>query len=129
MEIIFEFIFSSAGEFLIQVLLEVLAELGMHRMRDTFSRPPNPWLAAIGYALLGAVAGGVSLLVFPTLFVHTRGLQLANVILTPLAAGLFMMAIGAWRRRHEQETIRLDKFAYGYLFALSMALVRFNFGG
>jgi hypothetical protein len=46
----------------------------------------------------------------------------------PGRAGLAMMARGAWRRRRDQELIRLDKFAYGYLFALAMALVRFNFG-
>ncbi len=127
MEIIFEFIFSAGGEFLVQVLMEVLAELGVHSMRETFRRPPNRWLAAIGYALFGTVAGGLSLLIVPTLFVHARGLQLMNVVLTPLAAGLAMAAIGAWRRRRDQDLIRLDKFAYGYLFALAMALVRFNF--
>lgn len=102
--------------------------LGLHSMREPFRRPPNPWLAAIGYAILGAIAGGLSLLILPTLFVQSHSLQLMNVVLTPIAAGLAMMAIGAWRRRRDQEVIRLDKFAYGYLFALAMALVRFNFG-
>jgi hypothetical protein len=64
----------------------------------------------------------------PALLVHSHTLQLMNVVLTPVAAGLAMMAMGAWRRRRDQELIRLDKFAYGYLFALAMALVRFNFG-
>ena len=128
MEIIFEVLFSFIGEFLLQVLLEALAELGLHSMREPFRRPPNPWLAAIGYAILGAIAGGLSLLILPTLFVQSHSLQLMNVVLTPIAAGLAMMAIGAWRRRRDQEVIRLDKFAYGYLFALAMALVRFNFG-
>ena len=36
--------------------------------------------------------------------------------------------LDAWRRRREDELVRLDKFAYGYLFALAMALVRFYFG-
>lgn len=128
MEIIFEIIFSFAGEFLLQVILEVFAELGLHSMHETWRRPPNPWMAAIGYALFGTIAGGLSLLLFPTLLVHSHTLQLLNVILTPIAAGLAMMAMGAWRRRREQEVIRLDKFAYGYLFALALALVRFNFG-
>lgn len=128
MEIIFEVLFSFIGEILLQVLLEGLAELGLHSMRETWQRPPNPWLSAIGYALFGTIAGGLSLLVFPQLFVHSHAFQLMNVVLTPVAAGLAMMALGAWRRRRDQETIRLDKFAYGYLFALAMALVRFNFG-
>jgi hypothetical protein len=128
MEIIFEIVFSVIGEFLLQVLLEALAEMGLHSMRETWRKPPDPWLAAIGYALFGAIAGGLSLLFLPDLLVHSHSLQLMNVILTPVAAGLAMMAMGAWRRRRDQEIIRLDKFAYGYLFALALALVRFNFG-
>ena len=128
MEIIFEFIFSFIGEFVLQVVMEVLAELGLHSMRETWRRPPNPWLAALGYALFGTIAGGLSLLILPALLVHSHAFQLMNVVLTPVAAGLAMMAMGAWRRRRDQEIVRLDKFAYGYLFALAMALVRFNFG-
>ena len=128
MEIIFELIFSFICEFLLQFIMEGLAELGLHSMRETWQRRPSPWLAAIGYALFGTIAGGLSLLVFPTLFVHATGYRLLNLVLTPLAAGLAMMAIGAWRRRREDELVRLDKFAYGYLFALAMALVRFYFG-
>jgi multisubunit Na+/H+ antiporter MnhG subunit len=128
MEIIFEILFSFIGEFVLQILMEALAEIGLHSMRETWRRPPNPWFAAIGYALFGAIAGGLSLLFLPKLLVHSHTLQLANVILTPIAAGLAMMAMGAWRRRRDQEIIRLDKFAYGFLFALAMALVRFHFG-
>lgn len=128
MEIIFEVLFSFFGEFLLQVIAEALAELGLHSVREPFRRPPKPWLAAIGYALLGTIAGGISLLILPHLFVPLHNLQLMNVALTPIAAGLAMMAMGAWRRRRDQELIRLDKFAYGYLFALTMALVRFHFG-
>jgi len=129
MEIIFELIFSFLGEFLLQVVLEALAEMGLHGMRETFRKPPNPWFAAIGYALFGAVAGGVSLFIFPTLFVHSHAAQWLNLILTPVAAGLAMMALGAWRQRRDHDLIRLDKFAYGYLFAVSMAMVRFFFAG
>jgi hypothetical protein len=128
MEIIFEVLFSFVGEFLLQVFAEALAELGLHSVREAFRKPPNPWLAAIGYALFGAIAGGISLWILPTLLVHSHSMQLMNVVLTPIAAGLAMMAMGAWRRRRDQELIRIDKFAYGYLFALGMALVRFNFG-
>jgi len=128
MEIIFEVLFSFIGEFVLQVLLEALAEMGLHSMRETWRKPPNPWFAAIGYALFGAIAGGLSLLFLPDLLVHSHSLQMINVILTPIAAGLAMMAMGAWRRRRDQDIIRLDKFAYGYLFALAMALVRFQFG-
>jgi hypothetical protein len=38
-----------------------------------------------------------------------------------------MAAIGAWRARRGEPVLRIDRFAYGYLFALSLALVRFFF--
>lgn len=128
MEIIFDLIISFFGEFLVQVLFEILAELGLHSLREPFQKPPNPWIAAVGYALFGAMAGGMSLLIFPKLLVHTHGLQLINLVLTPIASGAAMMALGAWRRQRDQDVVRLDKFAYGYLFALAMALIRFKFG-
>ena len=85
--------------------------------------------ATIGYVLFGAVAGGLSLWAFPTLFINSHAGRIANVVVTPLISGGCMAAIGAWRRRRDQELIFLDRFAYGYLFALVMALVRLRFGG
>lgn len=88
----------------------------------------HPALAAIGYTILGAIAGGISLWLLPTLFVTAEWLRIANLILTPVAAGTLMGAFGAWRRRRNEELIRLDHFSYGFLFALAMALVRFIWG-
>lgn len=129
MEILFELLFEFVGELLLQVVFEAIAEVGLHRVRNPLRKPPNPWLAAIGYAIFGAVAGGLSLLVFPALFMPSHGARLANLIVAPILAGAAMAALGAWRRRHDQDLIRLDRFAYGYIFALAMAAVRFAFGG
>ena len=121
-------LFQFLGEVLLQVLFEALAELGLHSIREPFRKPPNPWVAAVGYALFGAIGGGLSLWVFPSLFMASHVAQVANLLLAPIAAGAAMAAIGAWRRRRDQELIRIDRFAYGYLFALAMAAVRFAFG-
>jgi hypothetical protein len=40
-----------------------------------------------------------------------------------------MMFIGSWRRRRGQEVVRLDHFSYGFLFAICMAAVRFQWAG
>ena len=40
-------------------------------------------------------------------------------------SGLSMAAIGAWRARRGQNLLRMDRFAYGFFFALTMALVRY----
>ena len=120
-----EFLVQLLGEFLIQVIGQALIELGMHSMIEPFSKPPNPWFAAIGYALFGLILGLLSLLAFPEYLVHSGSLRIANLIITPMAVGTCMAALGAWRVRRGDNTFRIDKFAYGYLFALSIAVIRF----
>lgn len=128
MEVLLEILIQFFGEIVLQIFFEFFAELGIRSVREPFRKPRNPWFAALGYTIFGALAGGLSLLLFPSLFMDTRSAQIANLILAPVAAGLAMVALGSWRRRHGQEVIRLDRFAYGYLFALAMAAVRFAFG-
>jgi hypothetical protein len=122
----FEFIFELLGEFLLQVVAEALIEIGFHSLAEPFRRPPNPWLAAIGYALFGAILGGISLLAFPNNLVP-EGWRVANLVATPIAVGGVMVMMGAWRARRGESVLRIDRFAYGYLFALCIALVRFYF--
>jgi hypothetical protein len=121
-----EFIFQLLGEFLLQVVGEALVEIGFHSLAEPFRRPPNPWLAAIGYAIFGAILGGISLLVFPNNLVPWSW-RVANLVATPIAVGGVMAVIGAWRARRGQSLLRIDRFSYGYLFALGIALVRFHF--
>jgi hypothetical protein len=125
--VLLEILFQLVGELLLQVVLQVLIELGFHSIVAPFRRTPNPWLAAIGYALLGATAGALSLLAYPALLIVSHTGRLVNLVLTPILAGAAMTALGAWRRGRDQELIRLDRFTYGFLFALAMALVRFHF--
>ncbi len=137
MEIIFEIIIQIVwwiiqfiGEVLLQAFFEFVAELIGRSVKEPFRRPEpiHPGLAAVGYVVFGATAGGLSLWLLPTLFISAEWLRIANLILTPLVAGLLMERLGAWRKGRDQETIRLDTFAYGFLFALAMALVRFTWG-
>jgi len=114
------------GEFLLQVLLEALAEIGLHALAEPFRKTPNPVVAALGYLLLGLIAGGLSLLIVPTHFTPNIW-RIANLVMTPLAIGLIMLLIGSWRAKHGLSVLRIERFAYGYLFALAVALVRFFF--
>jgi polynucleotide 5'-kinase involved in rRNA processing len=82
-------------------------------------------LAAIGYALFGATLGGLSLLLFPNNLVQGAW-RVANLVATPIAVGCVMAVLGVWRAHRGQSVLRIDRFAYGYLFALSVALVRFH---
>ena len=123
-------IFQFLGELLLQMVFEAIAELFGHAVKEPFRRPRpiRPWLAAIGYLIFGAAAGGLTVWLLPELFIKAEWLRVANLLLTPLAAGLIMEAIGSWRERREKEVLRLESFAYGFCFAFSMAVVRYAFG-
>lgn len=120
-----EFLLELLGELLIQIVVECLVELGIHSIGEPLRKPPNPWIAAIGYALFGAIIGGLSLFVVPHNLMP-EAWRVANIVLTPLAAGLAMMAMGRWRARRGDTRLRIDRFGYAYLFALAMALVRYR---
>lgn len=135
MEILFELLLwlgQLLGELLLQLVLEALAELGVEAIKEAVRSarptPPKekyrPWLAAIGYVLLGAIFGLISLWPFPHHFATHLGLRIANLIITPCVAGWAMVELGRWRQRRNQPAILLHKFRYGYLFALSFAAVR-----
>jgi len=123
-----EFLIEFLGELFVQVVIEVLFELGLRTLTEPFKRTPNPWVAALSYVVFGAALGGLSLLVFPAHFVRRAHLRILNLLIAPIAAGLGMAAIGAWRARRGDAALRIDRFGYGYLFALALAAVRFAFG-
>lgn len=131
MEALFEIVFEFVGEILLQVVVELLAEMGWRSVRTPFVQSDMsrlPWVQACGYALFGAIAGALSLWLAPTLFIHSHSLQVANLLITPFFAGAVMAALGVWRARHDQVLVAIDKFGYGFVFAIAMALVRFQFG-
>lgn len=132
MEILAELLFSLLlwlAEILLQVAFEVLAELGVRALRAPFkpAREVSPWLAALGYLAYGAAFGGLSLWFFPAPYLETQWARIANLVVSPLAAGAVMSMAGAWRRKRGDTLVRLDRFSYGVLFALALALVRFAF--
>lgn len=129
MEFFLELLLEVFGEALLQFIFEALAEVGLHLFHQAPEREPvRPWLAAVGYMLLGAACGGLSHWLFPSFFLQSSTGRAASFVITPVLAGVGMALIGAWRRRRGEQVIRLDRFAYGYAFALAMAAVRFHFG-
>jgi len=53
--------------------------------------------------------------------------RIGLLLLLPTVAGLTMAWVGSIRERKGQQRIRLDSFSYGFVFALTMALIRFYF--
>ena len=114
-------------EFVLQFVLEVLVEIGAHKAKRDRA-PVNPVLALVAYLGIGGLLGGMSYLFFPQQLISHPYAHVANLIITPIAVGLALGAVGAWRSRQGSELVRLDKFAYGYAFALAFALTRFGLG-
>jgi len=124
---VLEILFELLAELLFQIVGEVLVEQGLHSLAQPFRQRPNIWLAVLGYTLLGALLGALSLWAFPNHLTRDGWPRLLNLVLTPVLAGLAMTLLGRWRARRGDAVLRIDRFACGYLFALSMAVVRFNF--
>src|SRR6266446_4686935 len=71
-------------------------------------------------------AGGLSLFPFPSPLVHPSRRHGISVLVAPAVTGLVMHTLGTIRRRYGGALVRLDTFTYAFLFALGMALVRFQ---
>lgn len=95
MEALFEILFQFIGEFLLQFLFEAITDIGFDWFDKTAKPAPRPILSALGFLLLGTVAGGVSLLVMPHSMLTTPSLRVINVIVTPLLVSSCMMVMVA----------------------------------
>jgi len=121
LELIAEFLF----EFLLQFVLELLFQFGLQIFAEPLRKKPHPLVAAAAYVLAGAALGALSLWLFPALMVKVRIYQWVNLVLTPVLVGIAMVLVGIWRRNHERLELRINRFSYGFLFAFSVAFVRF----
>ncbi len=114
-------------ELIFQVFGELLVELGLHAVAEPFRKQPSVWVAVLGYVLLGGIVGALSLWLMPQHLTRDGWPRLANLVVTPVIAGFAMTLMGLWRSRRGDPVLRIDRFAYGYLFALTVAVVRYNF--
>jgi hypothetical protein len=117
------------GEFLLELAGAALLDLASRAIAKVFEtfRFENTLLASISYALLGASAGGLSLLIFPRRLVRSSRLHGINVLLSPIVTGLAMSLIGSMLSRYGKKVTRIESFRYGFAVAFGIALVRFLF--
>jgi len=133
-------ILASIAEFLLEAFLELIAtavlDLASRAVAAAFANVAEvikDWsraLVAVGYALLGALAGVLSLLVHPHTLVrgeHSTGFHGISLLVSPLITGLVMSSVGAILRRPGKKVVPVESFGYGFAFALGMALIRFFF--
>jgi hypothetical protein len=128
---ILELLFEFFGEFFLQLFFEALAQAGVHAVRhpDREPRELNRWLVGLGYALLGGLGGALSVWLLPHYLLRAHVARLAYLLIAPIAAGCAMAAVGHWRSRRGLALAGIDRFAFGYVFALVFAIVRFLFAG
>lgn len=122
-----ETVFELFLEALIEIGGEFFFELGLRSLSEPFvpRRERSPILAGVGYALLGLIAGGLSLLIFPNHFVRSEHLHGISLLVSPVLAGLGMAGFGWLLKRTGKRRLRLDSFVYGFIFAFPMAIVRY----
>ena len=120
------FIAEILAEIFIQFFLELLVELGVHGLK-TKPSPIHPALAFVVYVLLGAGFGVLSSVFLQQRFIEGQIAAYANLAITPVVVGAAFALIGSWRSKRGTELVRLDKFLYGYTFALAFAVARFWF--
>jgi hypothetical protein len=131
-ELLFELLLAIA-----QLLLDVLLELVGTALLDVASRAvasvfedseiSNPSLAFFGYALLGALTGALSLLIFPHHLLRPSRIHGISLVISPLVTGAAMSLVGSMLRKHEKRVVRIESFGYGCVFAFAMALMRLVF--
>src|SRR3954468_3578711 len=101
---LFGWLLEIAGEFLLQMLFEGIAQLFGHAVQKRApqrTKATRPEWVAVLYVVLGAASGAASLALMPTLFIRSEPLRFVNLVVTPLLSGATMGWIGSWRRRHD----------------------------
>jgi hypothetical protein len=116
-------------ELLIQVIVEGLLEVSSQALSKKSWVPKiiNQFLAAIIYLGLGAISGVVFTVFFPHRLVRPNRFAGLSLIAIPVMAALAMVGLGQLRRWQGRSLVRLDTFAYAFVFAFGMAAARLAF--
>ena len=128
LEVLFELLFEFFGEFALQLVFEMFGgafKAGWYKV--TGHHKPSTLMQETGWALVtGCVAGAVTVWLFPMLAIRQPWLQMLNLVVAPIAAGLLVERARAWRE--SRRVFSLPVFAYAALFGLAFALTRWLFG-
>jgi hypothetical protein len=128
---VFELLLTALWEIFLQIVGQVLLEAGFRAAGESFSERTRvqPVFAGIGIIVMGAVAGAIASLVWPTRIFQPGPVRGLSLIVSPIVTGLVMERYGQWREDRGWSRSSLATFQGGALFAFSMALVRFLWVG
>lgn len=125
-----EFILELIAQIVLEVAVQGIFELGGRGIVSIFRRDGDtvkPWLAIFGYIAMGAIAGGISIWLIPMHLLKSPALQILNLAITPILLGFIFDALGRWKTNHDKPRHAVDRFSYGFMFALMMGLIRHFF--
>src|SRR4051812_32638299 len=128
LEALFELLFEFFGEFLLQLVAELFGgafKAGWYKLRGR-DRELTPFHESAWSVVTGIAAGVGTLLVVPHLAIRVEWLQALNLLLAPVAAGLLVERVRAWRESRRKFSSAV--FAYAALFGFAFALTRWLFG-
>ncbi len=125
MEFLFELVGELFGELILPLLFEFVVEGGgvLFQGLAQALRRVHWALAALLFALLGALAGVASLALLPSLVLRQPASRAAYLALSPLVAGALAYGLAKLGRRGGESGARRS-FVGWFCFALAYAIVR-----
>ncbi len=128
LEFLFELLFEFFGEFILQLVAELFGgafRAGWYKLtgreRQLSQIHESCWSVVTGIA---AAAG--TLWIFPHLALRLHWLQMLNILVAPVVAGLLVERLRAWREK--RSGFSFPVFAYAALFGVAFAGTRWLFG-
>ena len=129
LELLLGFLVEIFLEFVVEVVAEAVFVFLLTAIAEALGPPESrsPFMGGLGYLLLGATTGGLSLLWFPFPLVQPSRFHGISLLVSPLLTGFLMAVLGSTLRKYNKRTVNLETFSYGFVFAFGMTLVRFLF--
>ena len=114
-------------EVFFQVVVEAIVALVVRSVRNVLeeSNAINPFLAGVGYFVLGIAFGIASLRVYPHPLFHPSKLHGISLVISPVITGFVMSQVGTVLRRKGKQAVRIESFGYGFTLAVGLAIIRF----
>lgn len=129
LQIIFEIIFGTIGEFLLQFVVGILVDRSFEALHHAFQyrKEAKRYQAFVGYFILGSFLGILSYWIIPKRVIPLQGIPGLSLVLVPLFVGFGMSQWGKYQIRKGSLVTNLASFNGGAIFAFGISLFRFLF--